>query len=140
MIKIRNDQLQNARAGLSGLEGFERVIKDGERERTIMERFKYNSGTLLLQVKLMNRLDDLLRIRSSVQNAALRQASGGTGIINPQNQPTEFAAYAKIIEEMEAKECEIDLSPLTESDLDLNKNAISAGVLAALGPLFAIGE
>lgn len=139
MIKIRNEQLQNARIALNSLDGVDQAVKDGDRTRVITEYFKFTPGALLLKVKLMNRLDGLLRERAEARNALLRKHAGGLVMLNPEKQPQEYAAFSLDAETLDAVECEIDLPPLTEADLQFDKNNIPASALAALGPCFATG-
>lgn len=140
MIKIRNDQLQNARIALSALDGIDRTVKDGDRERVVLQQFSFTSGVLMLKVKLMNRLDLLLQLRAEARNTLLRQVSGGLSSLDQQKQPEQFSEFSRLVEDLEKQVNEINLKPLVEADFDLAKNNIPASVLGALGPLLLIED
>lgn len=118
-------------AGLRGLDGSDRIVKDGERERVIKEYYKLGGGLRLLIAKNLNLLDIQQTLYQKARAELVQTMLDDTGEI-PKNRIAEFLAEER---KMLATESEIDLAIIRSGELNLDTNPISVTTLSLIQPI-----
>ena len=126
--------LQSALAvaqGLRGLDVFDRIVKDGERERIVKEYYKLGGGLRLMIAKNLNLLDAQQTLYQKVRADLVRTMLDDTGEI-PKNKTADFLAEERKVLE---GEIDIDLSIIKSTELNLDANPIPATTLSLIQPI-----
>jgi hypothetical protein len=135
-LKLTLEAAGKVKAALSqGLDGYDRVIRDGERERVVREPYKFDAGLRLALAVLENRVDVLIADYNKARSALIKSlADGGAKV--PEEKMSEFIEQHQVLLD---KECEInDVGRIKTSELALDKNPIPASVLALLMPVLKV--
>lgn len=131
-------QIRDLFIGLSGLDGYARVVKDGEREQVVRMPYSFSGGTLLALAKNTDSLKPVVQQFDSARSRLLLQLSGGTGKLT--DGTSEHADYLVQLNAMLEKEQTIDLVKIKDEELGLmppKSNPIPPSVLSQLSPIRA---
>jgi hypothetical protein len=123
-------------SGCTALDGRDRVVKDGEREKIIKEPYKFNGGFLLAIAKDTIRLREIITAYQTAHNAKIVELSGGSGSVDPNSDAGKKLSIADA--EMLATKQPVDLIMINEKELNLdppNNNQIPPSVLANLSKI-----
>lgn len=130
-MKLSMEKMISARAALMALDGYDKIIKDGERERAVRELYKLGGGLRLLIAKNVNLLDKEIDTFQRARNALVLECASGQEKVPPE----KMASFIKQERELLDAETEIDVVPIKSDELKLDQNPIPASVLAQLGTL-----
>lgn len=111
-------------------ESYERIIKEGDRERVALEFYRYPTGVRMAMVKNALALRAVIEPFEKERNALLKELSRGTGQVLPDTP--EFNEFQKQMGPALEKSHEFNLYIFTEAELDLSKNLLPTSVLAVL--------
>lgn len=118
-------------AGLRSLDGYDRIVKDGERERVVREFYKLGGGLRLSIAMSLNKLDALQVAHQKTYSVLAMAAADEKGEI----QPAKVAELTKAQNDMLDAEQEIDLAPIEVAGLNLDANPIPGTTLSLIQPL-----
>jgi hypothetical protein len=131
-MKIR-DALMLAQA-LQALDGNMKIVKDGGQDKAIRVPYEFSGNVRFAIAKNINAIAPVNRTFSDARNALVRQFSGGKEEVPAAAMPGFDAAVAELLDRDE----EIETSPLSQLDLNLDKNPIPPSVVAGLMPLLEV--
>ena len=115
-------------AGLSSLDGYKDICKDGANEKECVKHYKFSVGALTsiaLDIEAMRPIADAAQ---RAHNALIGQYGGDI----PDKSKAAFTVDDAAIRDKAAPL--LTLAPLTLDDLDLKNNPIQPGVLALIRP------
>jgi hypothetical protein len=130
-MKLTTEQAITIAAGLRGLDGYDRIAKDGERERIVRELYKLGGGLRLSVAKNLNKLDALQGIYQRARADLVASMADPKGEV-PQARMAEFVAEER---KMLDADQDIDLAMIKEDELKLDQNPIPATTLSLIQPL-----
>jgi len=130
-MKIKSGEVIDLLTGLSSLDGYERVVKDGSNEKVMREFYTLKGGLRLTIAKNMNCLQVLAKAIRDARNGLIREhADGGDRV--PPGKMVEYGEQERVLLDTEH---EVDLETIRLSELSLDKNPIPVSVIALISPL-----
>ena len=121
--------------GLSALDGYECIVKDGQRERAVRENYRLGGGLRLVIAKNLHHLRAVVDPYQQARNALVREMANGTDEIATKDMPEFLRREAEMLD---AKH-DVALVKIRANELHLgsepNENPIPGSVLAALMPV-----
>ena len=131
-MKLTIESAISIHAGLKLLDSYERVIKDGERERVVSEFYKFGGGLRLLIAKNLNHLDVVVSTFQKARDGLVYEFS----VDGKAEVPSEkMAAFGKAVRDLMDTEEEIELSKIKGDELKLDENPVPASTLSLLLPI-----
>lgn len=130
-MKLTLESALTIAAGLRGLDGYDRIAKDGERERIVREFYKLGGGLRLSIAKNLNKLDAVQGAYQKASADLMASMIDGKGEVPPARK----AELAKEDRKMLEAEQDIDLVMIKEDELKLDQNPIPATMLSLIQPL-----
>ena len=130
-MKLTLQVMLGVAAGLRGLDGYDKIVKDGERERVVKEYYKLGGGLRLLIAKNLNLLDVQQVLYQKARAELVRSMLDDTGEI-PKNKTADFLAEERKMLEVES---EIDLAVIKPNELNLDVNPIPGTTLSLIQPI-----
>jgi len=124
--------------GLRGLGSYQRIIKDGERERQVMDFYKFGEGFKDAIVDNTTAVRAVAKAHEESEQRA-REETVGPGRL-ADNDPDKDKKLAELQSRLMAlmrKRYDVELIPFQESELNRDKNDIPAPILEALLPINA---
>jgi len=117
--------------GLHALDGYKRIIKDGQREYEATELYKLGPG-LRVQIGLaIARLDPVAREFQTQNNDLIRKyADGGTSVAAKNTQD-----YLAAFQALQKTSSGVVIPHIVVKELDLEHNPIQGTVLGLLNPI-----
>jgi hypothetical protein len=118
--------------GLRNLDGYERVIKDADREKTAFVRYNLTAAMRRLISKNLKAIATALEDYQDKRTALMLSLITDGSDTVPDNKKGQFA-----IEDarLQKETVDIDLKTFTEADLKLDDNPIAGSGLELLEPL-----
>jgi hypothetical protein len=141
-MKIRYQDLDGLIGALHTIGGtFTKIINHGGTEEAAQVPYKYGAKSAEIRRAAARNLRSLTPYAeefTKVKNGLLAEVTDGRGTIERHEQQL-MAKYNKQLNELQEKELDPQplLIPINEADLDLDKNPIPPGVLAALASIEA---
>lgn len=133
-MKLTVQEAQKISLGLSGLDGYDRVARDGERERVVREFYKLGGGLRLLIGINQNKLDAVLSVYNKERSRIIVGLSGGGNELPKAKEGEFFERHNELLQ----AEQEIELKAININELRLDDNPIPASVLAMLMPILDV--
>lgn len=130
-MKLTCSQILAARAGLDGLDGYERVIRDGNRERAVLISYQFGAGLRLALARNKNKLQTDCEVFSAKRNRLVAELSAGGAQVPPERM-AEFSTRER---ELQKQAVEVDVAAISIGELQLDQNPITVSVLALIEPL-----
>lgn len=130
-MKLSIEQIIQVNVGLAALDGYQKIIKDGERERIAQELYKLGGGLRLCIAKNKNRIETILTAFQKARNDLIYQYGKGTAVV-PDDKAEAFSKDERPMLEMEH---DIEISEIDVDQLKLDENPIPGTVLSALMPI-----
>lgn len=130
-MKLSMEKMIAARSALVALDGYDKIIKDGERDRAVRELYKLGGGLRLLIAKNINLLDKEIDPFQRARNTLVMEHADASGSVPPDKR----AEFVKQERELLDAEYDVDVVPIKDDELKLDQNPIPASVLAQLGTL-----
>lgn len=134
-MQITIDKALSLRAGLTALDGYNKIIKNGENESTAVVPFKLSGVMRMTIARNISRLEQPLADYNKARNEVIKSLAGPDGNAVPPEKLAEFLAQDV---GMRKQETELSLTKLKVADLNLDDNPIPGSVLAML--LDLVGE
>jgi hypothetical protein len=128
-MKIR-DILMLAQA-LQTLDGYTKIVRDGGQDKPIHAPYEFSGNVRFAIAKNINAIAPVNRAFSEARNALVRQFSSGGEEVPAAAMPGFDAAVKELLDRDE----DIQILPLSQLDLNLDKNPIPPTVVAGLMPL-----
>lgn len=126
------EQMLTLSSGLNGLNGYEQVVKEGERERSVRRVFDFAPGTIMAIVKDALAIEGALKPFNTTRQQII-SAINETDAAKPEDQRNQ-ELYDKL-KPILAEHHEVDLTKLKASELKLDKNPIPISAMVALAPI-----
>lgn len=120
---------------LSALDGRERVVKDGERERVVSEPYDLGPGLRAAIGKNLTRLKAPVEIYSNAEKGLRNEITKGGVIEIKAGSPEVELFIQKRAELLKLEESIEPLIRIKRSELKLEKNPIPGTVLSAMDPI-----
>lgn len=117
----------------SKMESYEKIVKEGDRERVVKVFYQYEIGVRMAIAKNIPPLEYAWKSADKARVDAMMALSDGTGIIPPDGPVA--AKFQMAWRDILNREHTLNLITITEADLKLKDNALPASVLAALLPI-----
>lgn len=138
-MKLQNKIIQTVFEAHAALDGSDRVAEKAggvDTDKVIRVPYKFGGAARLTIARNLRLLKDAFEDYDKARQGLVKQyAAEGKETVEP-NTP-EMEAFLKAHAELWKAEVEVvGLKPLTEVDLDLDKNTIPPTVLASLYPVF----
>lgn len=130
-MKLSIEQMIQINGGLAALDGYQKIIKDGERERVAQELYKLGGGLRLSIAKNKNKIEQILTAFQKARNDLVYQYGNGSASV-PDDKAEAFSRDERPMLEMEH---DIDISAIDVDQLKLDENPIPGTVLSALMPI-----
>src|SRR5207253_553833 len=89
-MKLTMEQVLTIAAGLRALDGLERIVKDGERERVVREPYQLGGGLRLAIARNLNRLDAAQSAYQKARSDLVFAMADANGQLSPARM-AEFA-------------------------------------------------
>jgi hypothetical protein len=131
VLKLTGEQMMILVNGLTALDGYDRIIKDGAIEKTGHESYKLGCGLRLLIGRDLTALRAAMQPIYDAQRALLFEKSNNTGEVKP-DSPEEKQFNMESFKIM-LSTAEIELYPIPTKELKLDENPIPGSVLSSLG-------
>jgi hypothetical protein len=128
-LKLNLPEMHGLREALATLDGFERVVRDGDRDRVVTQYYALGAARLDI-ARNMNKLKAALEAIDQARVALVRECKGGPGDLR-QGDPG-WPRFVAEFEAMANREEEIEFIPVKRDDLKLDQNEIPVTTLAAL--------
>lgn len=125
------EQCQLVNIGLQQLDGYDRVVKDGQNERVVRQTYNLGPG---LRLSIARNMEKLRRVDASLRQArlgVLQQFSGGESKVPDGNLIAYQAEDRKLMD----APCGEDLIRIKLDELKLSENPVPASVLSVLLPI-----
>lgn len=132
-MRISTETAERMLLGLRALDGYERVIKDGERERVVQELYKLGGGLRFQIAKDIAKLTIVADALHKARNDLVRGLSGGKDRIPPEKAGEFYAEERAMLDAQQ----DIELSMIQVEELKLDQNPIPGSILALLAPLLS---
>ena len=136
MVNISTELALSISSGLHSLDGYERIAKDGEREKVIKEFYKLGGGLRMSIAKNLNILGSIQSAYQKARDDILRSMADRNGEV-PRTKLAEFTAEERKLLDAEHN---VDLCQIDEEELRLDINPIPASVLSLIHPILNIGS
>jgi len=130
-MKMTVQAMIDLQKGLMALDGYDKVIKDGEREKTARVYYELGGGLRLLIARNLNRIEPELKALEKARNETFMQYSNGENRISPDKAVDFMKAERALLD----NEVEVELIEIDQTELKLDKNPIPGTVLSVLIPL-----
>lgn len=131
-ITLTIEQSLNISSALMSLDGQEKIIKDGDKEKSVKVPYQLSGNTRLAIAKNMTKLNEIAKSYNDARTALVGQFSvDGKIEPNSDNEKKFTIEMKKVI----ATEQHLDLTKIKISDLNLDANQIPGTVLALLNPI-----
>jgi len=132
-MKLTLEEIAKLHAGLLLLDGYDRIAKDGERERVVREYFSLGAGLRLAVAMNIDKLEAAMSPYNKVRTALIFQLSS-------KDKPNEVAPenLGKFNDEtsaMLAVEHDLTLTKIKFDELNLDKNPIPVSTLSMIQAL-----
>lgn len=124
--------------GLRALDGYERVVKDGEKEKIVLESYKFSPNFVWALTKNHIALTKSLEAFDEARKRIIKDTFKGKKIDPKTEDKEELALLEGVNDQLEVlldKKDEIELCFITQGELMLSDNRIPPSHLAALGRL-----
>ena len=119
------------RAALGELDGYLRIVKDGERERIVREPYKLGAGLRLAIAKNIARTKEPVEAYVTARNAIIRELANGDSTVTGVKEMGELQQRD---EELLKAEHDVELIQFKVAELNLDANPIPASVIMAIMP------
>jgi len=142
-MKLKTRTASELLAGLGALDGYQRIIKDGDKETAVLVPYKIDGAARRIIFRNMARLKPELEEFNKVSQDLFRQISGGRDVLDPKENPADgplLTAYNAQNRDLLDADIEVDLkmillSRLLGGDNEKALNNIPGSVLALLAPI-----
>lgn len=117
--------------GLSSLDGYERTVKDGARERVVIERYKFERGFVMAMARNLTAL-------KAIQEAYEKEITAIRAEVADGGEIKDGPQLARLNDEnrkLLALPQKIELVTIQEAELKLDVNPIPISVISALAPI-----
>jgi len=124
--------------GLKALDGHERVVKDGEKEKIVMENYKFSPNFVWAMTKNHIALNRVMEAFDEARKVVTKNVFKGKVIKPDTEKPDEIALLNEANDQLDVfldKKEEVELCFITQGELSLGENRIPPSHLAALGRL-----
>lgn len=122
--------------GLKALDGFDRVVKDGNVEKIVNEPYKFSPNFIWMLTKNSVALLATVEKFELAKSKIIKEEAGADKRIDDKDTVKVQAVMEKINVLLEEKE-ELKLGMITMGELNLGENKIPPSALAKLGKLLA---
>lgn len=130
-MKLSMEKMIAARVALVALDGYDKIVKDGEKERAVRELYKLGGGLRLLIAKNINALAKEIETFQRARNELVLECANGEEKVPPEKR----AGFIREERALLDVEYDLEIVPIKSNELKLDQNPIPASVLADLGPL-----
>jgi hypothetical protein len=124
--------------GLKALDGYERVVKDGEKEKIVTEHYKFSPNFVWAMAKNHITLNKIMEAFDEARKVVTKSVFNGKIIKPDTEKPDELALLTEANDQLDVfldKKEEVELCYITQGELSLGENRIPPSHLAALGRL-----
>lgn len=128
--KLTIEQADRVLAGLTALDGYDKVIKDGASERTVKVPYDLTGKLRLLIARDIDALTPAVKRFAKTRQEIVAQATAGK---TPDQ--AEVAKVNKSVQELLDSEEQFDLGKIGDTELKLDVNPIPPSVLSQLSPI-----
>lgn len=128
-LKLNLLGMREIERAFRALDGYERVVMDGDRERVVTE-YHALGATRLDIAKNLNKLKAALSALEEARVALVRECKGGPGDLSAADP--EWPRFVAEFEAMANREEEIELVEIRRDALRLDRNPLPIPALAAL--------
>ena len=124
-------EVQQVATGLSQLNSYTRIVKDGGQEKAVSQPYRFSVGVTVMIAQDVVALRPALQASTDAHDALVRQyANGGNAV------PADKAAdFVKDANELLKKPSGVSLPTMKLSDLQLDTNPIEPATLVLLDPI-----
>jgi len=127
-MKLSLESIIRLNVGLSQLDGYDKIVKQGETERVVRVYYKLTAGFRLAMAMNLDRLQPIVSAYNKARNNIILELSEGSGKV-PDDKNAEFNSQdVDILDEIHT----IKLTKIKENELDLDNNPIPVSTLALL--------
>ena len=124
-MKLTLTKVLNLRGALSALDSYEKAVGD----KTVRELYQLGGPLRLRIARNLNLLDPEISAYQKARNALVVQHTNGA------DKKVDMANFVAAENELLESEIELDLKPIKEHELQLDKNPVPGTVLAGLMPI-----
>lgn len=134
---LTNAEALSMLQALRNLDGRITVVKQGDKDTTVMVPWEFGSGTLRLRIA--RNVTALAAVEKAIEDARLAivkeilKGSGPDVTTVPEGAPMD--SFRKQVADMLGQGAAVDLSRIRASELRLDKNEIPVTVLSGLSPI-----
>lgn len=134
---LTNQRLLELEAALVALDGCDKIVKDGERERVVKDFYKLGGGLRMSMAKNRMVLKAALAAHELARQAAFKEASDGADSIDSKTDEgrLQLQKLNSLMNELAQQTHEVELLTLTQDELRLDQNPVPIDVLVGLGPI-----
>lgn len=125
------DQVKQVAEGLSHLDGYDKLAKDGAREFIVKEFYKFKKGLRALIADDISKLRPALRDLGDKNNDLIREYAEGTEKVLDKNLIEFTAAQRKLLDSPSG----VAPAHIKLDEMDLDANPIPASVLSLIDPI-----
>ena len=135
-MRLTTHQILTLINALASLDGYDRVISEGEnKERVVRDFHKIGGATRMTIAKNVARLREIADAHQKTRDQVIREISGGKETV-AQDQMVEFnKQHAELL----AAEHLVQIDTIKEEQLKLDSNPIPIAVLIAIQPILEGG-
>lgn len=139
-VKLTTEQAIILVEALGRLDGYDRVVSDGGRERVVKQAYQLDIGARMAIARAIPALQYVTKPAQEAYQSRIMELSGGTGTLDP-SKSEDAPKLARINAEWKeilAKVNTFNLPVLTEADLKLKENsALAPTTISALLPILS---
>lgn len=137
-LKLTNQQVNELAGAISAMNGYERIVKDGEKERAVADTYKHiGVGLKSSMAKNLVALKAPAAAYELARQAIFRECSGGADSIDTKTDEgqQQMRRLNTLLAELATQTHDVDLLTLKLEELRLDVNPWPVTVLAGLGPI-----
>lgn len=129
-MKLTINQCSALFAAHKELDGYNRVVKEGETERSVRQSYVLPFAIQLAVAENMEALEKVLKLYEKNRQELFRQHANGEDFLTAGSP--ELIAYAKAIDDLTVSEIEVELQLLDFKQLDNANNSFPPSALSKL--------
>lgn len=137
-LTLTNQEVGELKSAIKALDGYEKIVKDGEKERAVLDYYKLGTGFKASLAKNQIALKPAADAYEMARNAVFRECSGGEETIATQTEEGKLQMQrlnARLLDlSRETNEVELLTVKLEELRLDTN-DKMPITVIGGLGPI-----